>query len=451
MKNIENNLFSGNKNKSETFSDNYTIRQYLRYIEDAKKYKKLIELGIFNEIDENFNSESALINLSLIIQQEDTIKNLVEVNDKFNSYFSSKGWITYESLDLKIVNKAVELAEESHSDQAEDYLTEAISKTFDLHINLMKYMEEFRPRFDLIKLAHEDYFDGKYHSSILLLFTIIDGIIIDCKYIEGNKGFFAKDDENLFVQNSIAAHITGLSKLRTLFNKPIGKTITEKIDIPYRNGIIHGRILKYDNKKVATKLWNTLFALREGIVAIKNKEEKSNKGENSLLDFILDLESISKEHNLANKYLNDWKPRRMIKGVNFSESGSSIDYEEGTPEKKVVEFFEYWQSDNFGNVAKVLISDYLKKDSINNLAGKLRQNVFKGKKIVSYKILDIIDDAAGSSKITAEIEIQKDNKNIIKELIFTLLYENENGIVESRASNNGEWGFVRCFDEIKEI
>lgn len=36
-------------------------------------------------------------------------------------------------------------------------------------------------------------------------------------------------------------------------------------------------------------------------------------------------------------------------------------------------------------------------------------------------------------------------------IVFTLLYEDNNGKIESRTSDNGEWRFIKCFDEIKEI
>lgn len=315
-------------------------------------------------------------------------------------------------MNADVTKKAVELTNEEKIDEAEDHLIKYISENLEFKIEMIKYVEEFISRQEFIQLAYEDYMDKRYYSCILLLFTIIDGVVVDCKEIEGNKGFFADgNDKNLYAWDSIAAHSTGLAKLQSLLYKNRGVTTTEEIDIPFRNGIIHGRDLGYNNKKVATKLWNTLFALRDGIIAMKNKDENSEEDFN-FIKYILDLKLEEDEFELNMKHLNEWKPRKMIKGVDYPESGSSFDYEDKTPERKVVEFFEYWMSNNYGNVVKTITNDYLKEFSINNIAGKLSRDAFNNKNLVSYKIIDITDDAAASSKITTELKIQKENKHV---------------------------------------
>ena len=50
------------------------------------------------------------------------------------------------------------------------------------------------------------------------------------------------------------------------------KTTTEALSLPYRNGILHGRDLGYDNKMVAAKSWAALFAVREWAYKVEQKE-----------------------------------------------------------------------------------------------------------------------------------------------------------------------------------
>lgn len=77
--------------------------------------------------------------------------------------------------------------------------------------------------------------------------------------------------------DSIAAHETGLQTIASLFSESRNKTNDEVITLPYRNGILHGRELAFDNKLVAAKVWATLFAIKDWSVAFSNKPNENEK------------------------------------------------------------------------------------------------------------------------------------------------------------------------------
>jgi hypothetical protein len=54
---------------------------------------------------------------------------------------------------------------------------------------------------------------------------------------------------------SIAAHRT--------FTKSFKARIDEPVYDPYRNGIVHGNIINFDNRIVAAKAWNRLFVVAD--------------------------------------------------------------------------------------------------------------------------------------------------------------------------------------------
>lgn len=71
------------------------------------------------------------------------------------------------------------------------------------------------------------------------------------------------ENVNLEAWDSIADHHTGLTVLARIFQTGRRKQTTEPLTTPYRNGILHGVDLGYDNQMVATKTWAALFAIRD--------------------------------------------------------------------------------------------------------------------------------------------------------------------------------------------
>jgi len=115
-------------------------------------------------------------------------------------------------------------------------------------ISRLKGIEEFQPRAWLIYKALDDYLAERYHACVPVVLMMIDGFVNDLE----QKGFFATNID-LTVWDTIAAHDSGLNTLTTIFGKSRTKTTSEEINSPYRNGILHGRDLGYDNRKVAAK------------------------------------------------------------------------------------------------------------------------------------------------------------------------------------------------------
>ncbi len=85
---------------------------------------------------------------------------------------------------------------------------------------------------------------------------------------EKRRGFFA-EGVSLTAWDSVAAHDKGLNELKTIFQTGRYATTTEQITVPYRNGIIHGMDLGYDNKTVAAKSWAALFAARDWAMRVE--------------------------------------------------------------------------------------------------------------------------------------------------------------------------------------
>jgi len=432
---------------NQKIRDNYSFQKFAQLFEGAKAAKIATDVGFLDGLRElGLDVEGLSENLSEMIGLEEEFEMLANINDIFNEHFLKRGWIAHESINFTAMKKAVELADNGHLDEAEEVLIDVYDENLELSVQMMRWMEEIRPRNELLQLAYEDYCAERYHSCILMLFSIIDGFVADTKEIDGNKCFFAEGEE-IYAWDSIAAHQTGLTELRKLLYQNRGKTTTDEIDIPYRNGILHGRDLKYANKKVAIKLWATLFALRDGIIAIK----KGKKPEEPERFDLIKTAQLIKENEIRKNLLKEWKAKELKVNEDFPESGESAEYQERSPERALVEFFEYWSKDNFGKIAQMLDHQSLKEKPINSIAGELRRDIFNNKEIKGYKILNIVDEASAISEITVNLTIQKENKDISREITFRMIYENDNGEIDIREMNNGSWKFIRGYNEIEDL
>jgi hypothetical protein len=381
---------------------------------------------------------------------EKQFKQIQEKPDKFNHYFSERGWIAFESLNFDIMVKCVELAEKGRIDEAEDVLLDYFNdqETISFLIKRLTNIEEFRPRRTLILNALEDHFNGRYHASVPVILMMIDGFVNDIEQI----GFFA-ENVNLNVWDTIAAHDSGLNTIANIFRRSRKKTTDEEISLPYRNGILHGRDLGYANVKVSAKALSTLLALGDWATAIKkgiDKEYVSPTFEESIQEIVKAMETM-KETKKQREFMDKWKRREIIVGSDIPEKGEVGDFEEGTPERTVVEFLNYLAKTNYGNMAK-LITKLTKQDiNIGKLAGELRE-LFARKKLVDFKLIAIYDNAPAITEIETLLEFEKeDDTRFQHNRKFRLIYQDEKANPIPRGYAKAEWKIFLNFQDIEYI
>jgi len=248
-------------------------------ISDIPSYSKLKKdmdgysiLGNFLRIFTVFSPKDSSFKqaLSKLPELKKQTEHFLELPDKFNNFFSDKGWIAHESMNTPIMEQAIDLAEQGDLVKAEEILSNHFtSPDINWLLNRFKVLPEFSIRYNLIKNAYQDTLERRYNSSIPIILMVVDGITND---ISKSKGFF-NDQTDLSAWDSIAAHSTGLKSIRDIFNETRKKTNKDEIYLPYRNGIIHGRDINYGNKYVAGKCWCTLFALNDWAQAwVKQKK-----------------------------------------------------------------------------------------------------------------------------------------------------------------------------------
>ncbi len=236
-------------------------------------------------------------------------EELLNLPDRFNAAFSSRGWIAYESLNADLMRRAIELAQGGEVEKAESEIL-AYYKSEDTvrwHLQTMMAVRAWRPREVLANLAMTDYLAGRYHATVPVTLALMDGLVSDLAV----TGFFAEGTE-MTAWDSVAGHSSGLKVLCDLFNKGRRKTTTDEIQLPYRHGILHGRDLGYANEVVAAKTWAALFAVREWALKVEGgtatqpeQPEEAGEGLRSFADSLVSLEKARKDKEAMDR----WAPR----------------------------------------------------------------------------------------------------------------------------------------------
>lgn len=256
---------------------------------------------------------------------------------KYNKYFASDGWIAHDSLNFDTMKNAVITYEEHGANEAKKIIMDFYKpERIENHIFLLRWIPEFESRYKFIEYALNDYRDGRYYSCIPILIMMIDGMVCDAI----QKGFHA-DNIDLNVWDSLTATDTGIVELKKIFQTSRKRTNNEKITLPYRHGILHGRDLGYDNYELATKCWAFLFVIRDWIISKKSESsriEKHNE-ENRKISW-RDLVAQLQETSDMTAAIDEWKPR-IISEDYLASLNSYNQAHDGSPERMVLDFLHY--------------------------------------------------------------------------------------------------------------
>jgi len=337
-------------------------------------------------------------------------------------------------MNLEVMKKAISLAESEGLDKAEIFLSEHYDEeTLKWGIVRFNGNTEFRRRIRLAELAKVDYLEGRYHACIPLLLCLLDGIVND---VSKHVGFFAQSVD-MTAWDCIAAHESGLQSLAALMTKGRNKTNDDPITIPFRNRILHGRELAFDNRIVAAKCWASLFAVRDWASAVaEGKKPPKPKKEVSWRELFFQIAENKQKREL----LDAWKPR-LNSDLNYLPySGEPSNLPEGTPERSAAEFIDNWVKQRYGLMADSLV--YFTKETKGKKAGMAKEDF--GRYVPnSFEIISVEDQAAAISHVNVEVVFIIDSIQIRKQVAVRAIYQDQRNNPLIRSETGGRWKIVQ--------
>lgn len=272
-------------------------------------------------------------------------KRITGLVDSFYGLLGRRNWVFTGDLNLPEIEHIVD-ADDAESAEARliGYYKEDGRIAFPLR--RLHRFDAMRPRIDLLQKALADYEAGRYYSTVLALLAVMDGFVNDFD-TAARQGLHARPVEGMVAWDSVAGHHLGLSHAHQSFLKGFYKTDSTEVTELFRNGIMHGTLVNFDNEVIATKAWNRLFAvadwadsrerqakpveptptLRESLRGWKDiQDQKARIEEWQPYEYEPDpaVEELSEVAQTCSDFLAKWKKRQWGPvGAYFMELGST--------------------------------------------------------------------------------------------------------------------------------
>ncbi|MFD2831051.1 hypothetical protein [Corticicoccus populi] len=390
-------------------------------------------IRLIKSLKDDLNNSRTVYPNHKVDEITENIETLSLIPDKYNEIFLSSGWIAHETLDIEIMNKAINIYNEENLSRAEEYILSMYRKKIKTNLKIVIAQSPIFSRKRLIYLAQEDYNNKRYHSCIPVILMLLDGIVDDIK----NSGLYSTNTD-LEIEDSITGHKRGLKKLIELITSATQKTNVNSISIPYRNRILHGRELSYDNEIVAVKTFALLFYVSDWIRSLRNEEQRKKDSiamNNLTIPTRQDI--VAHDDKKREDLFKQWKPRERI----HLENPDLNTHNTTTPEGTVLAFFKYIQEKNYGTPGKFYFKEIYGDVSSGQQAGVLKIP-WENKEIIGVRNLVCTDTGPSKSDITVQVEYKVNGCKKTKEISVWTIYELE-GYAPNRILEGGIWTIPR--------
>lgn len=341
--------------------------------------------------------------------------------DDFYALLGPRYWVFHDNLS---VEHMAEIVSKHHDDPD---ATESALIAYYQDEDLLRFWarnlfhrQAMKSRQHLIEHALDDYFSGRYYAVVHVLLSVMDGYVNDTD-IQLRKGLHARKAEDVDAWDSVVGHHQGLTHAHATFQKGFRATDESETFELYRNGIVHGTLLNYNNVVVATKAWNRLFA----VVDWSRAEEKRNKPVEPKPTFSQTMKQISEyaaTRAEIRKQLDAFRPVVLSKG----DAGLV----EHPAYAACTEFLTFWQKPkpNYGGMAKMLAS--LSKNS----AGEVR-NDYNNYRLNRFEIISLDHGALAACDISVRLTINdKEYEHFLR-----WIFEDQEGEI---ASADAKWRVI---------
>ena len=387
--------------------------------------------------------DEALANLDGQAAKADVLARLP---DRFNDLFADRGWIIYDNMNVEVALAAVTKAEVGDLEGAEaDLVAYYDLDTVRRGLNTMWAVSAFSARMPLAQKAFEDYEHGRYHACVPVVLALLDGMVNELhEKAHGKRRGFSAEASDLKAWNSVAAHSRGLERLKEVFTAARKKTRAEAISIPYRNGIMHGIDLGYDNPIVAAKTWAALFGVREWALKVQKGEVQAPPAEpektwrDQLRDLVDSCRKLQ-ETRAEKESIAEWMPRELVVGSDIRATGSPAEFPIGTPERALAEFLELWRRGNDGHMAKKVFGA---SSDLSRVPAAQVRSVYGQLELITFSITRVEDAAPAVTEVETDLEYLENGSNKSMSHRFRLVYEDAEGNPHMRGHPDGKWWIV---------
>ncbi|WP_044506441.1 hypothetical protein [Gordonia sp. KTR9] len=309
--------------------------------------------------------------------------------DTFYALLGERNWVFTSDLNLRALEHVVSADDAVTAEKRLiEYYKTATRIEFPLR-RLLRF-EAMRPRLPLLQNALDDYENGRYYSTILVLLSAMDGFVNDLETAT-RQGLHARPAEDMVAWDSVAGHHMGLSHAHQSFVKGFYKTDTAEITDLFRNGIMHGTLVNFDNDVVATKAWNRLFAVADWAEA-RERQTRPVEPTPTMRELIGRWKIVQDQRAKIEK----WHAYQY-------EPGTSTDHPSEVATASA-DFLTRWQKQQWGPVGAHFMELRLNRSSVGRLAEEAK-DLYKGLSLTAWTIIRVRHVAAAVAHADVELVV----------------------------------------------
>jgi hypothetical protein len=352
---------------------------------------------------------------------ERQLKHLGDTVNRFYDVLGSRNWVFHDSLSIDRIASILDGS--STPDDAERRLIDYYMDPDDPQFLLRpaRAFPALRRRIHLVQRARDDYFAGRYYSCVLVLLTVMDGFVNEFEAVR--RGLSARTAEELDAFDAVVGHHMGLTNAHKTFRKSRGTTSDEPVYDLYRNGILHGMLLNYDNDVLATKAWNRLFAIVDWAKA-REKQQRPPKPQPTWREML----GLLADNAQQKEALESWRPQTLTP----ADEG----FEDHAAYKMCNQFLVYWVQRNYGAIAGLVMKQT--KDAYGRAMPRQINSEYSQHRLSQYEIRKLEHSAAAICIIDVTLTFESGDE---KTANLRWIYESEMGdpVVPPQA---GDWRLV---------
>lgn len=312
---------------------------------------------------------------------------IVETVDRFYKLLGERNWVFTNDLDLTSVTQVIDAG---NTELAEKRILDYY-KTGDniaSPLNRLRRFDAMQPRIELLQKALADYEAGRYYSTVLVLLSVMDGFVNDLD-TAARQGLHARPADDMVAWDSVTGHHLGLRHAHQSFIKGFYKTDTTKVTDLFRNGIMHGSLVEFDNEIVATKAWNRLFAVSDWAEAKKQRASTTEASPS--------LEGEQRSMREAQERAvrtSEWQP--------YEYEPSNSDEDQPEVAATCADFLDRWQKLQWGPVGAHFLDTT--QSSTGNLAVEAK-DLYRLHELSSWKLFRVRHVAAALAYVDVELVV----------------------------------------------
>lgn len=314
-------------------------------------------------------------------------KHITGVVDGFYVLLGQRNWVFTGDLNLPALEHVVSAGDAATAEtRLIDYYKTADRIAFPLR--RLHRFDAMRPRMGLLQKALADYEAGRYYSTVLVLLSMMDGFVNDLD-TAARLGLHARPAEDMVAWDSVVGHHLGLSHAHQSFVKGFYKTDTTEVTELFRNGIMHGTLVSFDNEVVATKAWNRLFAVADWADA-RERHAKPVESTPTLRESVTRWTEIQEQK----ARIEAWQTYEY-------EPGSTTE-EPAEVARVCVDFLERWQKQQWGPAGAYFMELGGSRSSVGKLA-VLAKDLYQTLELAAWAVLRVRHVAAAVAHTDVEL------------------------------------------------